>query len=254
MHSMRALLTLVLVAFVGAVILRSHRGAAQEAPPAEYVGKGKTCGMCHKEQHAAWSQTFHAKQKAASEAAADVKFRHMTGYDADGDKAEQGVSCQACHGPGGPHMKASLTAKKDSSINPQKLKDPLAAVALCGQCHSQGAMPDGTKYPKGYVPGKKLPEGYALAATVEGDTRLRQLNDMQQSKHVEKGVTCITCHTAHGGIKAKPQLRKPLNELCNDCHAAQADMTHAKDAKPDSKCGECHMPEKRHVFKAPPAA
>lgn len=99
MHSMRALLTLVLLAFVGAVILRSHRGAAQEAPPAEYVGKEKTCGMCHKEEHAASSQTFHAKQKAAPDAAADVKFRHMTGYDADGDKAEQGVSCEACHGP-----------------------------------------------------------------------------------------------------------------------------------------------------------
>jgi len=149
-------------------------------------------------------------------------------------------------------MSAPLDKKKGTSIVPNKLEDPLAAVAVCGQCHSQGAMPDGTKYPKGFLPGQKLPEGYTLAATVEGDTRLRQLNDMRQSKHAEKGVTCITCHTAHGGMQAKPQLRKPLNALCNDCHPTQADMTHAKTAKPDSKCSDCHMPDKRHVFQTPP--
>ena len=252
MHSVRPVLPVALIVFVGGAILSGRRTTAQEAGTGTYLGSGKVCGMCHKPENTVWTETLHARQKAAPDAAPDVKYRHTTGCDALGDKAEEGVSCEACHGPGQPHMKAPLTGKKGTAVNPATIKDPLAAIAICGQCHSQGAMPDGTKYPKGYVPGKPLPEGYKLAATVEGDTRLRQLNDMQQSKHIEKGVTCVTCHTSHAGMAAKPQLRKALNDLCNDCHGAQADMQHSKNAKPDSKCSDCHMPDKRHVFTTPP--
>ncbi|MFQ5809538.1 MAG: cytochrome c3 family protein [Armatimonadota bacterium] len=256
MRSTRAILTIVVVAFLGGVVLSGYRGAAQEAPAAEYVGSGKLHAMCHKQQHDVWSETLHAKQKPAADATPDAKYRRSTGYEQKGDEAEAGIRCEACHGPAKPHMDAPLTKKKGTSLVATTLKDPLAAMAICARCHSQGAMDDGTKYPKGYAHGKRLPEGYKLAATVAGTTRLRQFNDLQGSKHIENGVTCITCHTAHGGMAAKPQLRKPLNELCLDCHAAQADVVaHSKiaTAKPDSKCNECHMPEKKHVFKTPPA-
>ncbi len=254
MRSATAILTVLLVAFVGGIILNSQRSIAQEAA-AEYVGGSKLHAMCHNAQNDVWSETMHAKAKPAADAKPGDKYRYTTGYEQKGDEAEVGVSCEACHGPAKPHMDAPLTAKKGTSLVPTALqeKDPAAAAAICARCHSQGAMDDGTAYPKGYVHGKKLPDGYKLAATVEGDTRLRQFNDMQGGKHLENGVGCITCHTAHGGMGGKPQLRKALPDLCLDCHAEQKDIAHSKkaDAKADATCNECHMPDKKHVFVAP---
>ncbi|MEK6398696.1 MAG: cytochrome c3 family protein, partial [Terriglobus sp.] len=65
-------------------------------------------------------------------------------------------------------------------------------------------------------------------------------------------VTCASCHDVHGtGNYA--QLRKPAEQICLDCHAANSpngphsasleEHTHHKAGSPGSQCVSCHMPK-----------
>jgi predicted CXXCH cytochrome family protein len=209
----------------------------------EYAGS-TMCKMCHSKQAKAWATTKHAQVKPASDAP-DVMWRYSIA-------GEPGVNCEACHGPNKVHQQAPLADKeKTVTVKPEDL-DRMHQFALCARCHSTGTMPDGATYPDSYKPGGLLPDDYKLS-TNPGDTPFRQWNDMQGSAHVTdpKGPTCITCHAPHSENAAPHMLVKPVNELCSGCHPQQKGMKHAKNAKPDSKCSDCHMPDGHHVFKAP---
>jgi predicted CXXCH cytochrome family protein len=78
-----------------------------------------------------------------------------------------------------------------------------------------------------------------------------QGNDFVQSVMYRRGVTCFSCHDAHGtGNYA--QLREPADKICLDCHgplspngprtATLEEHTHHKDGSPGSQCIACHMP------------
>jgi predicted CXXCH cytochrome family protein len=45
-----------------------------------------------------------------------------------------------------------------------------------------------------------------------------QANDFAQSVMYRHGITCSSCHDAHG-TENYAQLRKPANQICLDCHA-----------------------------------
>ncbi|HID07879.1 MAG TPA: hypothetical protein EYP10_12120 [Armatimonadetes bacterium] len=87
--------------------------------------------------------------------------------------------------------------------------------------------------------------------------RNQQFSELLQSPgHWKAGVVCTTCHDPHGNTKQPVQLKQPINELCLNCHKAQAakkitDPTaHMKEhgGSADSKCSDCHMPNGRHLF------
>ncbi|MFQ6131183.1 MAG: cytochrome c3 family protein [Armatimonadota bacterium] len=235
----------------GVVLLLSRPGVAPQIEGAKYLGS-KACKLCHEKTvqtkvYEPWSKTKHAQVKPAEGAPPEEVYRHVTGYDAaTGEYKEEGVACEACHGPNSLHI-AAATKEDKQTLNPAKM-EPAQAVSICGRCHSQGTTADGDKYPKGFRQGQDLMKSWTLAAEVTGDTKLRQLNDLQQSKHLEKGVTCITCHTAHQEVKAAPQLREELNALCLNCHDDQTAKKCTEDFPAEQKCSECHMPDKRHVF------
>jgi predicted CXXCH cytochrome family protein len=79
-----------------------------------------------------------------------------------------------------------------------------------------------------------------------------QGNDFVQSVMYRRGITCQDCHDVHG-TKNYAQLRKPVNEICLDCHGpgsrngpretTLAEHTHHKDGSAGSSCVECHMPK-----------
>jgi hypothetical protein len=103
---------------------------------------------------------------------------HVTGIEMNYDKidnnfdstwVEQGIGCEACHGPGSNHVKAAskyFDYEKETIINPAKLPWRLRAM-VCGQCHNWGAstaevspykegFPKKYSYSYGYLPGKAL--------------------------------------------------------------------------------------------------
>jgi hypothetical protein len=120
----------------------------------DYIGAAK-CKMCHNkeltgQQYKLWSESAHAKAwKTLGEAKAleigkkkgianpqtDAKCLkcHTIGATADKTLQAEGVSCEACHGPGSAYkspaiMKDLAAAKKSGLIVPDK--------KLCEKCHN----------------------------------------------------------------------------------------------------------------------
>ncbi|MFH1571669.1 MAG: cytochrome c family protein [Gemmatimonadota bacterium] len=152
---------------VGALVVGSLAFAAEPAAKHQYIGT-EACGVCHKRdatgnQLGAWQASKHAKAYATlatPEAAAIAKKKgiagspqqapqclkcHVTAYGVDaagiaapaagkkGFSMEDGVQCEACHGPGSDYKARTV------------MKDQAAAVAAgliipkkeqCVACHN----------------------------------------------------------------------------------------------------------------------
>ncbi|MBL8153565.1 MAG: hypothetical protein JNM70_05215 [Anaerolineae bacterium] len=146
---------------------------------------------------------------------------HTTGLDLErGRWEDDGVQCEACHGPGSNHVEIA----DDAGGNPSdsELDEIHAAIQVtpdaqvCAQCHSQGTEPGGHPYPVSYRPGGDLlQEGvFTLVteddpafwwATGHGRANNMQFNEWLNSAHATsletlKGSTsaqdeCLTCHS-----------------------------------------------------------
>lgn len=154
---------LAALAFSSATLLLPalQTGTVHAGPPAHaYVGAEK-CKMCHNSpakgaQYAKWAESKHArayhtlaseeaKKLASAKGIADPQKApeclkcHVTGYAAPADKltdkykAEEGVGCESCHGPGGDYWKMEV------------MKDQAKAIAagmqipdekICTGCHN----------------------------------------------------------------------------------------------------------------------
>lgn len=124
--------------------------------------------------------------------------------------AEDGVGCEACHGPGRLHAYdlGARSLPDREIVNPRRLTQE-RADDLCMSCHSRGTSAgaiaalkvdypwraDGTPF----LPGQALSEAFAL-----GDKAHETLHPLQGT-HTHEGVAsygewsmgCTTCHAAH---------------------------------------------------------
>ena len=79
-----------------------------------------------------------------------------------------------------------------------------------------------------------------------------QGNDYVSSLMYTHGVSCFTCHDAHGSAN-ESMLRKPAGELCLDCHGPKSpngphattleEHSHHQAGSPGNECIGCHMPK-----------
>ena len=179
---------------------------------------------------------------------------------------EWNVGCEKCHGPGSEHVNHP---SNDNIINPSRL-DYVQSSDTCIQCHSQGRPPTNPiagKYydwPVGFQMGLKLSEFWKLEEHKLGETSFThfadgtahknrmQGNDFVTSAMYTHGVSCSTCHDAHGS-ENEALLRKPASTLCLDCHGPKSpngphaptieEHTHHKIGSTGSQCIACHMPK-----------
>ena len=168
--------------------------------------------------------------------------------------AEMGIGCESCHGPG----KAHVLGKGDRS----KITIDYSAEA-CGQCHTGGSMPDGTRWPVGYKPGMKVsdtgfrvPEVDRAAGPPDPATHWRQYPALLSSGHLNAvaslessghaSANCYTCHSAEAiALKEKGA---PLDQThfsdgvsCAACHDPHSNQLYAQlKAEPDKLCVGCH--------------
>lgn len=192
---------------------------------------------------------------------------HSVGYDIHTKQvAEWNVGCERCHGPGSEHV---THPNRANIFNPSHA-NYVAASDTCIQCHSQGrplTIPLEGKYydwPVGYQVGKRLQDYWRLEERALGTTDFyyfpdgtahknrMQGNDFVQSVMYRRGITCFSCHDAHG-TNNYAQLIKPADELCLDCHgplspngprtATLEEHTHHKVGSTGSQCVACHMPQ-----------
>jgi hypothetical protein len=169
---------------------------------------------------------------------------HATGvtseYSVDTARLQLGISCEACHGPGGNHV-ATMEAEvfvmgvprgesdQRFIFNPRRL-DPTSSVEFCGACHStwwdvrlSGANGHATL----------LSPAYRLVNSKcwrKGDSRL----------------ACTACHDPHAPRERQPEA---YDAKCLACHlrekASLPSAGHPGRACPvsTSKCTACHMPK-----------
>jgi len=192
---------------------------------------------------------------------------HSVGYDIHTKQvAEWNVGCERCHGPGSEH---TAHPSRGNIFNPSHM-DYAAASDTCIQCHSQGRpliSPIEGKYydwPVGYEAGRRLQDYWKLEERSLGTTDFyyfpdgtahknrMQGNDFVLSVMYRRGITCFSCHDAHG-TNNYAQLIKPADKLCLDCHgplspngprtATLEEHTHHKSGSAGSQCIACHMPQ-----------
>ncbi len=192
-------------------------------------------------------------------------YCHTTGLDREsGAWVDDGVQCEACHGPGATHitladeagvrpLSAELTAIRGSIYN-----QPDAQV--CGQCHSLGTAPDGRPYPLGYVPGGALlDEAVFTLSTLETDAThwwasghaggvAMQFNEWSASLHAVEpaaltgeehaGEECLRCHS--GDYRYNAEMRGLFET--GILRGTPPDPVTLETASQGITCQVCHNP------------
>ncbi len=157
-----------------AAVLFRNALATISSEGAKYVGV-KSCKMCHFKQYKTWKKTRMAKTfevlkpGANAESKAKLKFDpqkdytkdplclscHTTGFGLpggykipkDGDskavkaaKANEGTTCEACHGPGSKYIAIHKTIMSKKSYTPQELFQAgqyKVSAGVCTTCHNR---------------------------------------------------------------------------------------------------------------------
>ena len=179
---------------------------------------------------------------------------------------EWNVGCERCHGPGAAHAR---TPSRANIVNPARLSST-RANDVCIQCHSQGkplTNPVNGRYydwPVGFDVTKNLGDFWELEEHKLGEETFThfpdgtghknrmQGNDFVQSSMYTHGVTCTSCHDAHGTAN-NADLHKPASTVCLTCHGPSSNNgphapsierhTHHKAGSTGGECTACHMPK-----------
>lgn len=189
-------------------------------------------------------------------------YCHTTGFEVERDRWEDdGVQCEACHGPGSLH--ADLADDAGRNPNDEELVALRAAIynepdpQMCGQCHSQGTGPDDHPYPAGYIPGTDLHAIYELVpddsaahwwTTGHAREKYMQYNEWLHSSHSTSladmreseaaAVECLTCHSEDARRTAS--LIEAVEE--GDREGEPLEPLTVETAQWGVTCTSCHNP------------
>ena len=130
--------------------------------------------------------------------------------------AENGVRCEACHGPGATHV---ASGGKAPVVNPSRF----SAVGLnqfCGRCHRPPAS-DPARIDWNFAWNVRHQPVYLSQSACFLKSRGK--------------LSCLTCHAPHGSLETRVEI---YDARCKACHAT---------AQPSSACAQrncagCHMP------------
>lgn len=196
---------------------------------------------------------------------------------------EEDVTCEACHGGGGPHIgwaqnqalgKESTIARKglifyltngdarwemNDKTGTAERRPPRSEykeVETCMQCHARHDwLMHGYRHdrdPLNFIDPALLSEGLYHPDGQIGDVQVFEVGSFLQSREYRKGVSCADCHDSHTG-----RTLESGNDLCLRCHQdTKFDVPehhHHVAGNAGAQCINCHMPahtyaagEKRH--------
>lgn len=118
---------------------------------------------------------------------------------------EDGIGCEACHGPGSEHSRTPRISMHFGELG----------SGICEQCHQRG----GIDY-------KPLPESGLIR-------HHEQIDELKLGAH--KGLSCLNCHNPHKkAAKAKKN--------CTICHSRlYNDYKYSRHGMEGLECIDCHM-------------
>ena len=180
----------------------------------------------------------------------------------DSKFVELGISCEACHGPGGEHAKAHKrlnTASEGSNpkdmqpdiINPSQL-DKERAAAICGQCHADfypKNRDDWNKngYAESFRPGELLEESrvivrYSVARELSDGREVGQGLDAGESVFWKDGAIRVGGREYNGLIESACYQRGEMT--CLSCHSLhnyhEPNDQLSRNLKGNETCLQCH--------------
>jgi hypothetical protein len=157
---------------------------------------------------------------------------HLTGYDPTVPVfAEEGIGCEACHGPGRAH---AGSGKRGDIVHPGKLSAARRAM-ICEACHTAGHDVTGEyRFPVGYLPGGDLSKHFfGLVPKPGQDDSTFQGDGTSADRHAQflfwasrmlivDGETCDLCKNFRdmsGGKESRGEPKKmSSSEFCRSCH------------------------------------
>ena len=214
-----------------------------------------TCGNCHVDHQADWSNHGHAQawaslQNSGHAASYCVGCHSVSnlgnavdsaaGYNLVPDSAYYDVQCESCHGPGFDHV-----STPDASAPPLASANAdtgAAANGTCGECHEGTHEPYASQW-KSSRHGAANTHASTNASCQpchEGRGTLKAWgvtdNYIERNQVVDTlnalGTTCAVCHDPHGS-QNEGQLRFSISDpslesnLCMKCHARRFELTAA---------------------------
>jgi DmsE family decaheme c-type cytochrome len=226
-----------------------HAGAAlggEGAPPPEqsappYSAKGAdTCLGCHDDPEiVSLFRTAHARPD-----------------DPRGPFGHGGLQCEACHGPGGAHVKARgrqaagiidfgkgahakaaqqnamcLTCHQGNTAHQWGTSVHAAHEVACADCHKLHQVDD---------PVRRAATQEEVCGQCHAAQRAAVL--WKPSRHpVREGkMACTSCHSAHGSSAPASLLRSTVNETCTGCHSELRGPFLWEHQPVSEDCRNCH--------------
>jgi DmsE family decaheme c-type cytochrome len=201
-----------------------------------------TCLMCHK-----------------SDARLMTIFRtaHARPGDPHGPFGPGALQCEACHGPGGAHVKAFGVQPAGIVVFGRGSPTPVAKQnAMCLSCHqsnvghawgpSAHAANDVSCADCHQIHSASDPvRDQATQAAVCGKCHQAIAADFSQPFHhpVPEGtMACASCHDPHGSTAPAMLVKTTVNETCTSCHAELRGPFLWEHQPVTDDCDNCHTP------------
>lgn len=183
----------------------------------------EVCGKCHEEQYNDWKNSFHNRSVSPGLVA-------QTGSSLSSvlKNTEFAQSCYFCHAPALEQSEVVSKKENNKNINPifdVRLKQ---SGVFCAVCHIR----EGTVY------GPSLNERLKTN-TLRAEEAQREHTGLFQSNFFERAEFCAACHQLDNGYRLNGKVLVNTFEEWKNSIYSESNIT----------CQNCHMPQRKHLFR-----
>ncbi len=182
---------------------------------------------------------------------------HARPDDPRGPFGHGGLQCEACHGPGGAHVR--VHGRQPAGIvdfGPGAHAPVARQNAMCLSCHQANAAHDwgasahaanGVSCADCHQLHQSLDPVRQLSTQMDvcGKCHQAERADMWKPSHhpvLEGTMTCTSCHSPHGSTAPASLVRNTVNETCTGCHAEFRGPFLWEHQPVTENCDNCHEP------------